>query len=53
MIASLVDEKTYPEPRKPFDITKFDGWDTVTKKFFDPQDSVMQRIEQSLGVSTG
>jgi sulfate/thiosulfate transport system substrate-binding protein len=53
VIASLVDETTYPEPPKQFDITKFGGWDAVMKKFFDPQDSVMQRIEQSLGVSTG
>ncbi|MEA2192221.1 MAG: hypothetical protein QOI73_2342, partial [Solirubrobacteraceae bacterium] len=38
---------------KLFDITKFGGWDAVMKKFFDPKASVMQRIEQGLGVSTG
>jgi sulfate transport system substrate-binding protein len=29
------------------------GWRAVDKKWFDPNNSVMQRIEQSLGVSTG
>ena len=29
------------------------GWRAVDKKWFDPKNSVMQRIEQSLGVSTG
>jgi sulfate/thiosulfate-binding protein len=53
VIPSLVDTKTYPDPPKEFDITKFGGWDAVMKKFFDPQDSVMQRVEQGLGVSTG
>jgi sulfate/thiosulfate transport system substrate-binding protein len=53
VIPSLVDKKTYPDPPKEFDITKFGGWDVVMKKFFDPKDSVMQKIETSLGVSTG
>jgi sulfate/thiosulfate-binding protein len=53
VIPSLVDKKTYPDPPKEFDITKFGGWDAVMKKFFDPKDSVMQRIEASLGVGTG
>jgi sulfate/thiosulfate-binding protein len=53
IIPSLVDKKTYPDPKKLFEITKFGGWDTVMKKFFDPADSVMQRVEKSLGVSTG
>jgi sulfate transport system substrate-binding protein len=29
------------------------GWRTVAKKWFDPNNSIMQKIEQSLGVSTG
>jgi sulfate transport system substrate-binding protein len=29
------------------------GWRAVDKKWFDPNNSVMQKIEQSLGVSTG
>jgi sulfate/thiosulfate-binding protein len=53
VIPSLVDKKIYPDPPKEFTITKFGGWDEVMKKFFDPQDSVMQRIDKSLGVSTG
>ena len=53
VIPSLVDERTYPQPPRQFDIAKLGGWDTVMKRFFDPRDSVMQRIEASLGVSTG
>lgn len=53
VIDALVDERTYPDPPKLFDITRLGGWDTVMKQFFDPKDSVMQRIEASLGVSTG
>jgi sulfate transport system substrate-binding protein len=53
VIPSLVDKKTYPDPPKEFDITKFGGWDAVMTKFFDPKDSVMQKIEAGLGVSTG
>jgi sulfate transport system substrate-binding protein len=53
VIPALVDKQTYPDPPKLFDITKFGGWDTVMTKFFDPTDSVMQRIEASLGVGTG
>ena len=29
------------------------GWRAVDKKWFDPNNSIMQQIEQSLGVSTG
>jgi len=29
------------------------GWRTVDKKWFDPNNSIMQKIEQSLGVPTG
>ena len=53
MIDELVDKQEYPDPPKLFEITKFGGWEPVMKKFFDPKDSVMQRIEQGLGVSTG
>ena len=31
----------------------FGGWRAVDKKWFDPNNSIMQKIEQSLGVSTG
>jgi ABC-type sulfate transport system substrate-binding protein len=53
VIPSLVDKQRYPDPPKLFEITKFGGWDTVMKKFFDPTNSVMQKIEAGLGVSTG
>jgi sulfate transport system substrate-binding protein len=52
VIDALVDRRRYPKPPKQFDITKFGGWPAVMRKFFDPKDSVLQRIEQSLGVST-
>jgi sulfate/thiosulfate transport system substrate-binding protein len=52
VIDAVVDKQRYPDPPKQFDITKFGGWDSVMKKFFDPRDSVMQRIEKSLGVGT-
>jgi sulfate transport system substrate-binding protein len=53
IIPALVDRATYPDPPKLFEITKFGGWAAVTKKFFDPKDSIMQRVQKSLGVSTG
>ena len=53
VIDELVDKQEYPDPPKLFEITRFGGWEPVMKKFFDPKDSVMQRIEKGLGVSTG
>jgi sulfate transport system substrate-binding protein len=53
VLDALGDDKTYPVPARQFDITAFGGWASVMKEFFDPKDSVMQRIEKSLGVSTG
>jgi sulfate/thiosulfate transport system substrate-binding protein len=44
---------TYPQPRVLFTIDDVGGWDEVMTTFFDPENSVMQKIEQSLGVSTG
>jgi sulfate/thiosulfate-binding protein len=52
VIPSLVDAGTYPTPPGLFTIEKFGGWDTVMKKFFDPSNSVMSRIERGLGVAT-
>jgi sulfate/thiosulfate-binding protein len=51
--ASLVDKSKFPTPPQLFTIDKLGGWSVVTKKFFDPQDSVVQKIEQANGVSTG
>jgi sulfate/thiosulfate transport system substrate-binding protein len=42
----------YPTPPQLFTIAYVGGWDEVMTKFFDPTHSVMQQIEQSLGVST-
>jgi sulfate transport system substrate-binding protein len=53
IVDALVDPKAYPKPPGLFDITKFGGWDAVMARFFDPRDSVMQQIEEGLGVSTG
>ena len=49
---ALVDEKKYPAPKSLFEITEFGGWPAVNKKFFDPKDGVVTKIEQSNGVST-
>jgi sulfate/thiosulfate transport system substrate-binding protein len=49
---SLVDKKTYPTPSGLFKIDKFGGWSAVNKQFFDPQNGIVTKIEQGLGVST-
>jgi sulfate transport system substrate-binding protein len=42
----------FPVPKSEFTIQKFGGWAEVSKKFFDPDNSVMATIEKGLGVST-
>ena len=48
--------KAFPSAQNPtqFTITDVDsgGWNDVMTKFFDPTNSVMQKIESSIGVST-
>jgi len=44
-------KQKFPEPEDLFTIEDVGGWDEVTTKFFDPDDSVMQKIESELGVS--
>ena len=48
--------KAWPNAQNPteFTITDVDpgGWDDVSTKFFDPTNSIMQKIEASIGVST-
>ena len=44
---------SYPPRQQLFTINYFGGWDKVDTKFFAPRNSVMAKIEQSLGVSTG
>jgi sulfate/thiosulfate transport system substrate-binding protein len=41
---------SFPAPSGLFDITKFGGWDTVMTKFFDPNNGIVGKIEQGLGV---
>ena len=41
----------FPEPKDLFTIEDVGGWDEVMTKFFDPDSSVMQKIESDLGVS--
>jgi len=43
---------TFPQPAGLFTIDKFGGWDTVMTKYFDPDNGVVAKIEQGLGVST-
>jgi sulfate/thiosulfate transport system substrate-binding protein len=42
----------YPSTSQTFTIEDVGGWDQVMADFFDPESSVMQKIESSLGVST-
>ena len=42
----------YPDTSQTFTIEDVGGWDKVMADFFDPEHSVMQEIESSLGVST-
>ncbi|MDQ1694809.1 MAG: sulfate/thiosulfate transport system substrate-binding protein [Frankiaceae bacterium] len=42
----------FPTPSGLFDITKFGGWTTVMTKFFDPDNGIVGKIEQGLGVPT-
>jgi sulfate transport system substrate-binding protein len=48
--------QTFPDAQNPTTFTIDDvdsgGWDDVMTKFFDPTNSVMQKIESSIGVST-
>jgi sulfate/thiosulfate-binding protein len=43
---------TFPAPADLFTIEKFGGWGVVKDKFFDPDNGLVAKIEQELGVST-
>jgi sulfate/thiosulfate transport system substrate-binding protein len=43
---------TFPQPPGLFTIEKFGGWSEVKSKFFDPDNGLVTKIEQDLGVST-
>jgi sulfate/thiosulfate transport system substrate-binding protein len=54
-----VDEKvfeefsdTFPEPKNLFTIDEFGGWDTVSTKFFDPENGLIADIQRELGEAT-
>jgi sulfate transport system substrate-binding protein len=42
----------FPNPPSLFTIQKFGGWGVVKDKFFDPNNGLVAKIEQELGVST-
>jgi sulfate transport system substrate-binding protein len=42
----------FPQPSGLFTIEKFGGWGEVKSKFFDPDEGLVAKIEQDLGVST-
>jgi sulfate transport system substrate-binding protein len=52
VVKGTVGADKFPTPKQPFDIQTFGGWSTVSKKFFDPNNSIMAGIEKGLGVST-
>ncbi len=46
-------EFRFPRPPRLFTISKLGGWDQVDRKFFDPDNGVVTRIERAKGVSVG
>jgi sulfate transport system substrate-binding protein len=52
VLPSLVDAKKFPTPPGLFTIAALGGWKQASKQFFDPENGVVSKIEQSLGVST-
>ena len=49
---SLLDTRRFPTPPGLFTIAKFGGWSAVNKRFFDPENGIVTKIEHGLGVST-
>jgi sulfate/thiosulfate-binding protein len=52
VIPSLVNKSKFPTPAGLFTIDSLGGWDQVMTKFFDPDNGIVAKIEQGLGVST-
>jgi sulfate/thiosulfate transport system substrate-binding protein len=52
VVPSLVDKSKFPTPPGLFTIDDVGGWDQVMAKFFDPDNGIVAKIEQGLGVST-
>jgi sulfate/thiosulfate-binding protein len=52
VVGSVLAATTYLAPSSLFTIEKFGGWSEVKTKFFDPDEGLVTKIEQDLGVST-
>jgi sulfate/thiosulfate transport system substrate-binding protein len=52
VVSSIVDKQKFPTPPGLFTIDDVGGWDQVMTKFFDPDNGIVAKIEQGLGVST-
>jgi sulfate/thiosulfate transport system substrate-binding protein len=52
VVQGIAGAEKYPAPPQLFTIADLGGWSQVNSRFFDPANSVMATIEQSLGIST-
>lgn len=52
VVSGAVAADKFPTPSGLFTIADVGGWTTVSKDFFDPQDSIMADVERKLGVAT-
>jgi sulfate/thiosulfate transport system substrate-binding protein len=52
VVESVLAGTSFPQPPSVFTIEKFGGWSEVKAKFFDPDEGLVTKIEQDLGVST-
>jgi sulfate transport system substrate-binding protein len=52
VIPGVPGSSKFPTPAGLFTIESVGGWKAVTKQFFDPENGIVTKIEQSLGVST-
>jgi sulfate transport system substrate-binding protein len=52
VVQSVLASTSFPQPSGLFTIEKFGGWSEVKTKFFDPDEGLVTKIEQDLGVST-
>jgi sulfate/thiosulfate transport system substrate-binding protein len=52
VVKTVLAGTSFPKPSGLFTIEKFGGWSEVKSKFFDPDEGLVAKIEQDLGVST-
>jgi sulfate/thiosulfate-binding protein len=52
VVESVLAGTSFPQPSGLFTIEKLGGWSEVKSKFFDPDEGLVAKIEQVLGVST-